>query len=265
LDDKTAVIASAGVPAVLLRTIDQGDQWTEVYRHPSPQAFFDGFSFWDSQHGLAVSDPVDGYWVILGTSDGGQSWTEWKRESVPVASPGEAAFAASSGCLLARSDREIWLGIGGASHDEPMARIYRRADSPQLWIPRESTLLRTASSGVFAIDFRDSQQGLAVGGDYRRPDQASQTAAWTEDGGQSWHAAQAMPSGFRSSVAFCTRPTGSKWMAIAVGPNGTDATSDGKQWRRVSDTGFHVLRSDGTGTVWAAGSEGRIGRFPYRN
>ena len=46
------------------------------------------------------------------------------------------------------------------------------------------------SSGVFSLAFRDQKHGIAVGGDYRKPEEATGTAAYTSDGGEHWSAAR---------------------------------------------------------------------------
>jgi len=69
-------------------------------------------------------------------------------------------------------------------------------------------------------------------------------------------------SGYRSCVAlgldFLSNP-----ILIAVGPNGTDVSRDlGESWKRTSDEGFHALDfSPDRKAGWAAGSDGRIGRW----
>ncbi len=98
-DAKTVCVASAGTPAVLLRTVDGGQAWTEVYRHDSPKAFFDAMVFWTQKDGLAVSDPVDGHWLLVRTEDAGLHWRVLEGPQSPKALDGEAAFAASNGSL----------------------------------------------------------------------------------------------------------------------------------------------------------------------
>lgn len=124
INEQVACMASAGTPAIVLRTTDGGVSWKEVYRHESPQAFIDGFTFWDSQNGMAVSDPVDGNWLLLQTSDAGMTWQERDPSHRLAAVPGEAAFAASSGSLFALDAAHFWLGTGGETK-QPYAACYR--------------------------------------------------------------------------------------------------------------------------------------------
>ena len=57
------------------RPIDAGATWTEQFVNRDPKAFFDAMAFWDADRGIAVSDSVDGQFVILTTGDGGTTWT----------------------------------------------------------------------------------------------------------------------------------------------------------------------------------------------
>jgi len=56
------------------------------------------------------------------------------------------------------------------------------------------------------------------------------TAAFTVDGGRHWTASTKPPHGYRSSVAYYEEAK----IWIAVGPNGTDvSTDDGRNWRAL--------------------------------
>ena len=52
-------------------------------------------------------------------------------------------------------------------------------------------------------------------------------------------------------------------MFVAVGPNGTDLSTDlGKNWVRVSNQGFHAIQFSANGSVgWATGDDGRIAKW----
>jgi hypothetical protein len=106
------------------------------------------------------------------------------------------------------------------------------------------------SAGVFSIGFRDDIHGVVTGGDYQAPAQAAGTAAWTSDGGATWHAASLFPSGYRSSIAWDN--TIQAW--ITAGPNGSDfSRDDGRTWKHLDSGNWNAL-----GLPWAAGPKGRI-------
>ena len=111
-DAKTVCLASAGTPAVVLRTVDGGKSWSEVFRHDSTKAFFDAMVFWSPTDGLVVSDPIDGRWLMVRTEDGGLHWRVLEGDQAPMAVEGEAAFAASNGSLSVIDAQRWWLGTG---------------------------------------------------------------------------------------------------------------------------------------------------------
>ncbi|MDZ7848974.1 MAG: YCF48-related protein [Owenweeksia sp.] len=56
---REALILSAGLPAVILKTSNGGQSWRETYRNEQTGVFFDAMDFWDGAHGIAFSDAID--------------------------------------------------------------------------------------------------------------------------------------------------------------------------------------------------------------
>lgn len=109
------------------------------------------------------------------------------------------------------------------------------------------------TSGVFSLAFRDTKYGIAVGGDYQKPDESSGTAAWTADGGKTWVAAERPPHGYRSAVAWDDEAKA--W--IAVGTNGSDISyDDGKTWAPLDNGNWNALS-----LPWVVGPQGRIAKL----
>lgn len=258
-DAETALLLSAGRPARVYRTSDGGANWTETYTNNADTVFFDALAFWDADNGIAFSDPVDGAFMIITTTDGGRSWTRVDPAVLPPPLAGEAGFAASGTCLAVHGDGHVWIGTGGG----PVARVLRSADRGRSWHVAETPLIGgLPSTGIFSLAFRDELHGVAVGGDYQNPDQTARVAAVTSDGGATWTLVNdAPPSGYRSCVAYI--PGAATPTLIAVGPNGTDRSADdGRSWARISDVGYHAVSfaRDGSGG-WASGADGRIARY----
>lgn len=103
-----------GEASRVFRTDDGGATWTESFRNTDAKAFYDCLTFFDRRHGLAMSDPVDGRFRILSTSDGGRSWKVLPSDGMPAAQDGEAGFAASGQCLVSAGSHDAWLATGGA-------------------------------------------------------------------------------------------------------------------------------------------------------
>jgi len=109
VDANIAYLLSAGPAeqrkARIYKTTDGGKHWTLQYTNNTPGVFFDAFAFWDANNGIALSDPVDGHFFIITTTDGGTTWKELPRINTPPALAGEAAFAASGTCLFCQREQ----------------------------------------------------------------------------------------------------------------------------------------------------------------
>ncbi|HEY3504343.1 MAG TPA: oxidoreductase [Actinocatenispora sp.] len=228
-------------------TDDGGAHWTLGFRNTDPAAFYDCTAFYDSRHGLAVSDPVDGRFRILSTSDGGHHWRALPADGMPAAQPGEAGFAASGTCLVT-AGRTAYLASGGGA----AARVYRSDDGGLTWTYVDTGVPSSASAGIFSLAFRDPRHGIAIGGDFADPTTAPDALVRTSDGGRTWLAADG-PGEYRSGAAWLSGHT-----VLAVGPTGSDISSDaGRTWTRF-DTGSFDAVQCAHGTCWASGVDGRI-------
>jgi photosystem II stability/assembly factor-like uncharacterized protein len=288
-DADTAVVMSSGPGSLsrIYKTTDGCSHWALAFTNPEKDGFYDALLFTDREHGMVLGDPAHGdvhinpveggYFAfrIRVTADGGGSWA-------PVTDPetgqpgknlqpldGEAFFAASNASVVAR-DGWLWIGT---SHN----RVLRRELSPWVvpaalcggaidrfsgscgipWTDWQSATVPlasgNASSGIFSLAFRDAQHGIAVGGDYLKPNESAGTAAWTADGGQHWTAAQKPPHGYRSSVAWDADARA--W--IAVGTNGSDISyDDGKTWSSLDNGNWNALS-----LPWVIGPKGRIAKL----
>jgi len=257
-DADTACALSAGSPARLYRTDDGGASWTLVYEDTRPEIFFDAMRFADAKFGIAFGDPIDGRIQIISTSDGGRTWRRHGSSESPAALPGEAGFAASNSAL-AIAGETICIGLGGAT---PLgaARIALSRDRGWSWQVVNTPLRCSQSSGIFSIAVDQGGRGVAVGGDYLQPESTGDNVLTSEDGGLTWvRSAGSPPGGYRSCVVFLSRL--GQDVAFAVGPDGTDISTDGRQsWTSVDTIGWHAvsLPPDGR-AMWFSGPDGRIG------
>ncbi|MFO0364311.1 MAG: WD40/YVTN/BNR-like repeat-containing protein, partial [Acidobacteriota bacterium] len=155
---------------------------------------------------------------------------------------------ASGTCLVVRGPREIWFATGAA-------RVFRSTDGGLSWTVTPTPLRQPESSaGIFSLALGPGPTAVAVGGDYRQPQQTRQTAAFTTNHGATWTPAPGL-SGYRSAAAFFTRTT-----VIAVGTNGADLSTDGgKTWQPLAAAGYHAVQSG-----WAVGPQGRIARVTLK-
>ncbi|TDD84653.1 oxidoreductase [Actinomadura darangshiensis] len=258
-DARRAVLLAIGEgdASRVYRTSDGGRSWTLGFKNDDPKAFYDCVTFFDSRHGLAMSDPVDGRFRIISTSDGGRSWRVLPSKGMPPALEGEAGFAASGQCLVSHGKRDVWLATGGGSR----SRVFHSRDRGLTWTVADTPLPSGPASGVFAVAFRDSRHGIAVGGDYRPGEPSPKAAATTGDGGRTWRVASRPPAEYRSGVAW---PAYSGPAAVAVGPTGSDGTlTAGRTWKSFDTGSFDTVDCASDGTCWAAGEQGRAARLTF--
>jgi len=257
-DDRVAYALSIGPgeSSRIFRTADGGAHWETQFVNQDPKAFFDAMAFWDAERGVAVSDSIDGQFVIVRTNDGGRTWTHVASDGLPPALPNEGAFAASGTNVAVYGADHVWIGTGAAS----AARVLRSSDGGRTWAIATTPLSAGPSAGIFSIAFRDALYGIVVGGDYKKEGEAIDNAAVTSDGGATWTPVRGL-SGFRSAVAYV--PGAATPSLLAVGPSGADfSTDEGLSWRALESPGFHAMSFTraGAAVAWAVGENGRIAR-----
>jgi photosystem II stability/assembly factor-like uncharacterized protein len=258
-DGVYAVALTIGSPGRVYRTNDGGYTWQMVYEDPRDAVFFNCMDFADARRGYAVGDAIDGRFLLIATTDGGRNWAPLSAPHRPEAEEGEAQFAASGTCLQAAGQR-LWIGTGGS-----VSRVLRSDSGGRQWSTTATPLQQgSPSQGVFGLLFWNERDGIIVGGDYTNEDDASQSIAITHDGGDTWLTDPSWePGGFRSAVVRGSHD--GRPFLVAVGPGGTDVSwDDGRSWRGIPGPGFHVVSHAPDGSIWAAGSDGRVALLQQR-
>jgi photosystem II stability/assembly factor-like uncharacterized protein len=285
-DDQIAIVMSSGPgdQSRLYKTTDGCSHWKLLYTNPDKDGFWDAMAFWNRQDGEILGDPVltmtreprigvpcpaspnlgkddcsyreETRFATFSTSDGGESWDR-SRDSFLRSDPKRSGAFAASNSSLVRLDRWGWIGIGGKNG----SFVYRGQSATDLPLSDGLSWSRiavpitggTESAGVFSVAFADSRQGVAVGGDYTKPNDSTGTAAWSADGGSTWTAAAHPPHGYRSAVAW----DGDAKAWIAAGTNGSDISyDDGKTWGPLDDGNWNALS-----LPWVVGPGGRIAKL----
>ncbi len=252
----TALVLSAGLPAVVLKTTDGGLSWRETYRNEQKGVFFDGMDFWDKKRGMAFSDAPYNKLLIISTRDQGENWQMLDTAALPAVAPHQGGFAASGTSLCTFGEEQVVIGLGGNT-----ARLLYSADGGQSWqkqlLPIDAG---TPSSGIFSIDFINSKQGFAVGGDYLGDSLTLRSAAYTEDGGRSWQPVKdtAIHGHYRSCVAYV-----STQKLLAVSRTGISLSADGgKSWKPLEGH-YYSVSVGKDGSIWLSGNDGRMARMMW--
>jgi hypothetical protein len=302
-DSNTAIIMSSGRGDLsrLYKTTDGCRTWKLLFTDPDKEGFWKALSInapnrdalgrpLDHSHawGYILGDPVGGVFSIFSTEDGGETWSRRvatkrgpKGEGCKIdsfeAENNEAVLSASNQSLIALDGVYLLFVTGGTKARLAYNDLFFLDGS----LCHESThFLKlpmsngTESSGAFAAaaasDYRDRSNRpdilVIVGGDYKRPNIGPGTAVSVSKVGvplfQSVKAAHTPPHGYRSAVA--DDKTHNTW--IAVGPNGTDVSSDnGRNWRSLKPSPPDPADADqhwnGLSLPFVVGPNGRIGKL----
>lgn len=252
----TAYVMSSGEgeKSRIYKTTDGGETWKLQYTGERKEFFLDALSCDSENECVALSDPVDGKFLLLHTTDG-EDWRPLSNDAMPAALPGEGAFAASNSCLVI-SDDEIFFGTGGAR----AARVFHSGDRGRTWSVAETPIARgNATSGIFSLAHGGDGRLVAVGGDYKEPSRPYHAAAYSLGAGKTWQLAAQQPGGYRSAIAW-VHGDATLWMA--VGPTGEDMSEDfGVHWKHAASLNLNALAIPDLHVGWAVGPNGTIAQF----
>ncbi len=273
-DAQSAIVMSSGKGDLsrVYKTSDGCKTWKLVFSNPdTPEGFFDALLFQRRDQGWILGDPVNGRFYLALTQDGGDTWIRVNSPSLTSGEKG-GAFAASNQSLLLTDEGPIFGGGGAALYRGKWAACslslqyndpetcYSNAYFQQGKVPLAEA---NGASGIFALS-SNLREIIAVGGDYTAPTEATATAAYSTDDGETWSAPTPQPHGYRSSVAYDVNSR--VW--ITVGPNGTDISTDnGRSWKPLTpDTGKGDAtdadqRWNALALPWVVGPKGRIGKL----
>lgn len=270
-DANTAIVMSSGKGDLsrLYKTTNGCQSWALVFTNPDPDGLWEALLLnrFDND-GYLLGDPVNGRFRYWQSEDKGTTWQntfesaaykrlEWTGLD---AAPGESIFSASNSALFVDERFVVGFVTGGSQ-----SRVFLNedVDTPENFkavrIPLGDGL---NSSGGFSVGVREYEALIAVGGDYRRPNDPKGTAAYSNDGGQHWMISKTLPHGYRSAVAYDEATK----IWITVGPNGTDISNDdGRNWHSVSLNPKDTPKADrdwnAVSLPFVVGPHGRIGQL----
>lgn len=248
-------LMSCASPAAVLHSTDFGQNWTKGHIASDSSSFYDALAFWNEKAGIVFGDPNNGCFDLYLTENGGMNWTKIDCAKLPPALDGEAAFA-SSNSNIHLFGSQIRIVTGGI-----VSRLLLSEDAGNSWLAFDIPLSSGKQmTGAFSMDFYDGKRGIAVGGNYEKPEIMDSCVAITKDGGRTWTLSNDSP-GQLSCVRYIPGYRGEFLMAcsrsgVFVSRNG------GIHWERISEEAFHTLRPSADGkVVWLAGPSGKVGKI----
>lgn len=258
----------------ILRTTNGGTSWTKTTATSDFTAgggFLDFVHMFDANEGVAVGDPVGGYFEIRRTTNGGASWTRIASTPVLVPFAGEAALVRSF-CTLGNT---IWFGgaSGGATEQE---RIFKSTDRGLTWTVSAPTPL---TENISKIAFKDPLNGIA----YNLKGTTAITAVnliRTSDGGATWQTIT--PTNTATGSFFISDIDAVNGRYYSVGSRfprttpsttadfGTSYSVDGVTWRNLSNIDMlqndhNLIAIDVIANGTATGATGYAGSFTDAN
>ncbi len=265
-NDKEAVVAAIEAPAIVLKTIDGGENWYKVYENKDSLMFLDAIHFKDDQNGSIVGDPINNHLFLLNTFDKGEHWQQVKSDYFKSdLNEGEACFASSSS-NMGHSFNYDFIVTGG--------------NTSRLWINGEARDLpiiqggKTTGANSIGISPNGSNM-LIVGGDFAQKERTENNIVCLQlyvqikasmknikASNSNWKIKKQIgnPHGFKSSVCFITNK-----LVVATGTSGVDISNNaGKKWDLISTESFHVVQKQpGKMVAFFAGANGRIGYINF--
>lgn len=252
--DKEAIIMSSGTPALILKTVDGGVSWKEVFRNEDKAYFLDGMDFADKQHGFVMGDPIGGKFLLLETKDGGLTWN--KHAVQPSAIDGEAAFAASGTCLTINPKTKQLTLVTGGSVARKITVSGNKTDAVVLPLAQGKQ-----AAGIFSAASGTNSE-VFVGGNYEKNTQTDSVAChlpMVKNASKPVLANQ-QPAGFQSCVMHLQGAT-----FISTGTPGSNISTDGGlNWKPFDTISYNVCQKAKQGKlVIFAGDRGKIGILQF--
>jgi photosystem II stability/assembly factor-like uncharacterized protein len=249
--DLEAVIMGVAEPALIMRTSDGGNHWTNVYTDTAKSAFWDAMEFSGDQ-GALVGDPNKGNIFFVLTTDRGMTWHPAPGRSMPQAFPGEAFFAASGSNICYKGSGNWALVSGGKK-----SSIYYGGNKFALNLNQGS---ETTGANSIAVDPADSNQAFVVGGDFSQDTARKGNSLRIRFSPFSQESPTAPPRGYRSCVIYLDANR-----MVCCGSSGVDISKNGgMDWKGISEKSFHVCHKAKSGkAVFLAGTKGSIARLDW--
>ena len=232
-------ILSIGSPALLFKIDKKTLNYKLVYKETNEKAFYDSMQFWDDENGIAVGDPTGYCMSVIITKDGGNTWNKISCKNLPLASEGEAAFAASNTNVSLVSDK-VFIATGGKE-----ANILVGTDYGKSWKKYKTPIIQGEKmTGIFSIDNLSIDTAIIAGGNWSLKENTDKALAITKDGGISWQLKENNP-GYISCVQFIPKTK----TLIACSTTGIYYSNDfAESWKKVSEEGYYTFRTSKNGS-----------------
>jgi len=140
-------VFNTGSDQGLYKTEDGGATWVKKGDAYGSGSFANVIHFFNDNDGFAQGDPVDGYYELYTTNDGGESWTRVPEANIPAPTSGEYGITGNYSAV----GNSIWWGTN-------QGRVYYSSDKGMTW---GTTLTPFGTTNVVQPLFKDENVGIA--------------------------------------------------------------------------------------------------------
>jgi hypothetical protein len=196
--------------------------------HYFNSVFLDGMDFY-GKSGFMMGDPINDTFSLFFTIDSGKTWNPCLGKI--HAGKGEAGFAASGSTVHCLNDSTFMFVSGGVK-----SRIFISTNHGNSWKDSPIPFPASESTGPFSIACVGKENFIAVGGDYKLPNDSVSTCFISTDSGKSWVEPIQPPMGYRSCIISY------KNILFTCGTNGLDYSLDGgMRWTNINNQNYLSL------------------------
>jgi len=140
-------IFNTGASQGCYKTTDGGTNWINMDAGYGASSFANVIHFFNDNDGFAQGDPVDGYYELYTTTNGGVDWTRVPQGDIPAPTTGEYGI---TGNYYAVGDN-IWFGTN-------QGRVFYSTDKGYTW---DVTLTPFGATNTVSCIFSDALNGFA--------------------------------------------------------------------------------------------------------
>lgn len=196
--------------------------------HDFDSVFLDGMDFY-GKSGFMMGDPINDTFSLFFTINNGKTWGPCLGKI--HAEKGEVGFAASGSTVHCLNDSTFMFVSGGLK-----SRIFISSNHGDSWKDSPIPFPASESTGPFSITCFGKEHFIAVGGDYKLPNDSLLTCFISTNGGKSWVEPIKRPLGYRSCIIA------HKNLLFTCGTNGLDYSLDGgMRWTNINNQNYLSL------------------------